>query len=138
LYSGVQLEAGSVATPFRRNAPSIQAELAACQRYYQRPGGTNYTPIGLGISNTTTVSTIAVQFFVPFRVVPTLGTFSNLMITDRNAYDALISTVTQPTGQTSIFAATIFCTSTTVAQYRPAMLAVPLSLTGFIEFSAEL
>ena len=69
--TGVQLEAGSVATPFKRHAPSLQGELAACQRYYYRttsPGTSRI--IGNGFGNTTTQARGSIQFPVRLRIAP--------------------------------------------------------------------
>jgi hypothetical protein len=69
---GVQLEAGSVANPFRRNANSVQGELAACQRYYFRKIYETVTQRdGAGICTSTTAAVIFFPFPVQMRIPPT-------------------------------------------------------------------
>ena len=68
---GVQLEAGAVATPFKRNAPSIQAELAACQRYYEA-GSHPFEYRSVTINAFVTVSHRVTFFKVTKRVSPSV------------------------------------------------------------------
>jgi hypothetical protein len=72
---GVQLEAGSVATPFRRNANSIQGELAACQRYYWRFSSGSAFPYALGQALSTTNANLRIEHPTTMRTAPTF-TFS--------------------------------------------------------------
>jgi hypothetical protein len=134
--TGVQLEAGAVATPFKRNAPSVAAELAACQRYYQRYSGAGYSPIAIGYSFNTTRSFVSMNFLNTFRAAPTRGSFSNLVITDRAAYDV---TVTALGGEvTSPASYWVDVTASGVVGGRFAWLTPRSQGDGFIEFSAEL
>jgi hypothetical protein len=71
--AGVQLEAGSVATPFERRP--YGTELALCQRYYARMNSGSAQFVGFGSGNWT--SATGVQVFVKFpmtmRAGPTLN-----------------------------------------------------------------
>jgi hypothetical protein len=83
--TGVQLEVGSVATPFHTYAATIQGELAACQRYYYRtPTGaaqaSTYMRHGSGAAFETTRAGIQVQLPVPLRVLPSSVDYANLAL----------------------------------------------------------
>ena len=68
--TGVQLEVGSVATPFERR--DYGRELAMCQRYYQKFTATASGQVfGSGMMNTTTTSRNFIPFLVPLRTNPT-------------------------------------------------------------------
>ena len=71
---GVQVEAGPTATPFRRNANSLQGELAACQRYYWRltAAAANASMAQLLITSSTNSGSV-VKYPVQMRATPTLS-----------------------------------------------------------------
>jgi hypothetical protein len=69
--TGVQLEAGSVATPFERR--SYGQELALCQRYYTQigDGGNPYAVLASGRLSSATAASLRLHLSVPMRAVPT-------------------------------------------------------------------
>jgi hypothetical protein len=77
--TGVQLEAGSVATPFVRAGGTLQGELAACQRYYQRFTADNGVFIGgHGGSVTGTIGQATIPLPVTMRANPSSIDFANI------------------------------------------------------------
>ena len=69
---GVQVEAGSVATPFTTATGTVQGELAACQRYYQTINTTSDI-LGIGSAYSSTNAYIFRPFPVTMRATPSIN-----------------------------------------------------------------
>ena len=76
---GVQVEAGSVATPFQIASGSIAGELALCQRYFQYLSGSGNTYIGTGYARTTTRFDCFVPLMNTMRSTPSVTATGQLV-----------------------------------------------------------
>jgi len=130
--TGVQLEVGSVATPFERRP--YGAELVLCQRYYIKWTQTANSSYGIfeGWARTTIAFRATAPLAVTMRASPT-STYSNVNINDGAAAYTVSSVVDLSTATT--FAVQFATTGMTA--YRPGSLGSNGS-AAYIAASAEL
>ena len=134
--TGVQIDVGSVALPFRTFSQTLQGELAACQRYYWRAGGDSvYQPYAVGAAQSTTTAQFSVQNPVPMRIAPTSIDFSTVAVTDTiNAYS--ISAITF--ANAGRYASTVNTAASSLTIFRPYIFVSNNSTSGYFGLSAEL
>lgn len=98
--TGVQLEVGSVATPFERR--QYGQELMLCQRYYQQITGvgnaSGFSPIGTGFVSSASLALILIPLATTMRQAPTYSFTGTMSVNTGLVSPNLTSISTQYTG----------------------------------------
>ena len=135
--TGVQIDVGSVALPFRTAGTTYQQELAACQRYYVRwSAGSSNSYIGCGNAYSTTTGAPLMIFPVEMRVYPTALETSGVLLSD-DATNYSGGTLTLAAGNTKTASIRYVHGSATLTAFRFYYLGITGS-TGYLGLSAEL
>jgi hypothetical protein len=80
--TGAQLEIGPVPSTFQMQGGSVEAELAACQRYYQRHGLVSGAFLAIGYGSGTTTTNTFWTISPPMRIAPSSVAYTNLELVD--------------------------------------------------------
>ena len=136
--TGVQLEVGSVATPFERRP--YGTELALCQRYYYRTNPESSGRIAVGFTSATTTADLLFFLPVTMRIAPTAleqsGTAADYVVVHLGTSTASSSVPILQTG-TNITTAIRATVSSGLTQGNGCQLRTA-NTNGYLGWSAEL
>jgi hypothetical protein len=134
--TGVQIEQGSVATPFERR--QYGQELLLCQRYYYRLTASGvYTRYAPGqILGTTTAAQANLVHEVPLRTTASAIEYSNIACYDGNAVGS--ATATFDATASSPYLSNFVLTTSGMTAYRPAFMLSNNTASSYVAVTAEL
>ena len=141
--TGVQLETGSVATPFERRP--YGTELMLCQRYYYRirPGATGQ-PLAFGANQSTLASRTNLMFPVEMRIAPTAleqsGTANQYAVSQSGIGNTVCNAVPAFSVANTRFATVNATVASGLTQFNPCTLSTDATngATAYLGWSAEL
>ena len=135
--TGVQLEAGSVATPFEHR--SYGDELARCQRYYQRASANSTAPYARVLPLASTPSTTAIrciaQLNPPMRAVPTYNQSGSFGTTPNVGAPVLVMETNSSTAE---YASLLASTGISGTVGSAVNIFANNDTSAYVEFTAEL
>jgi hypothetical protein len=137
---GWQAETGSVPTAFQTATGTLQGELAACQRYYYRVGGSsNYQVLGYGTARNTNTFDPFIPFPVEMRIAPSSIEFSTLAtVLNYSGSATAVSTITINTASKTLISLAVTSSGTPFTANSPSYLTANNSTSAYLGFIAEL
>lgn len=133
--SEIQLEQGSIATPFEYRP--IGEELALCQRYYQRltPNGLSYFSSGAAYSTTACYSIVNLPITMRANPSVTVGNSAQFNVVTQGVSHVTSGVTTNVSTPSNV---TLNFTTTGLVAGDGALVRFDGTSTNFVDFSAEL